>query len=617
MDASPLATWLGECHDFRSIPISSIHISSWHADDMTRKRLHHPQEPFILNVAGQRLVVLISPSHVTEVFKNATTFTFDSTVQTIHKGVATVSPEGYETLWRTPSEGYDSLHGNPNNKVLAYRGNDILHDQVLPGQNLEDLTQTFLGHLEASTRHETITKKCVLATDCHVSKKVVSLQAWCMNTLIDVASRSVFGDYLLEVEPSLPEIFQSWDENSWMITYQYPAFLASAATKPRDRLIQAFTHYLETPREERGKTGYFVNEEEDEERHAGLSTKDSAKLMMIISWAWVRIPWTRVFSRPTHTPRRVDQTLSHAFAPCCQTPTSREPTNVTITYMLYLLRNTCLSPFFMILALLTKRYPKLTSFVPLICGKMAGQFLQLRASASSKSLAQLHRANDHSKSVNANAHKAAFWLLAHVLSSQSLLSSIRAETAGAISPTPTTFDMANEPIKIDHHYLLDSCPHLNSAFNETLRLTSTPANVREVVAPATIGGKTLTPGIKVLIPQRQLLMDEQGFGSTAQDADLDRFFNDKTLEKSGFYRPFGGGTTLCSGRFLARREVLAFVAILLWRYDIDMVGEGEQLLGVRGKPFPKLNLGKPSLGIASPMPGDDVVIAIQPRRLQG
>ena len=174
--------------------------------------------------------------------------------------------------------------------------------------------------------------------------------------------------------------------------------------------------------------------------------------------------------------------------------------------------------------------------------------------------------------------------------------------------------MASDAIKIDHQHLLDHCPHLNSAFNEILRLTSTPANVREVVAPATIGGKSLTPGMKIFIPQRQLLMDEEGFGISAQDADFERFFNDKTLEKSGYYRPFGGGTTLCSGRFLARREVLAFVATLLWRYNIDKVDEGEQVLGVRGKPFPKLNLAKPSLGIASPSPGDDVIITVRPRQ---
>ena len=204
-------------------------------------------------------------------------------VQTIHKGVATVSSEGYRVLWRTPGEGYDSLHGNPNNKVLAYRGNDILHDQVLPGQFLEDLTHAFLGYLELSTQFNDITNKCVLAADG--TRKVVSLQDWCMNTLVDLSSRSFFGDYLLKVEPSLTEIFHLWDENSWMKTYQYPDFLAKPAVEPRDRLIRAFTRYLETPRRKRGRTGYFVEEEEDEERHAGLSTKDSAKLMMVIFWA--------------------------------------------------------------------------------------------------------------------------------------------------------------------------------------------------------------------------------------------------------------------------------------------------------------------------------------------
>ena len=204
-------------------------------------------------------------------------------VRTIHTAVATVSSEGLKTLWRTPAEGYNSLHGNPGNKVLAYRGADILHEQVLPGQHLEELTHRFLGHLETSTRWDSFTSKYTLASD--ESRKILSLHSWCMNILVDAATRAFYGDYLFELEPSLTQIFHQWDENSWMKTYQYPDFLAGPAVKPRNMLIRTFTKYLESSRERRGNAAYYVNAEEDEERHAGLSTKDSAKLTMLIYWA--------------------------------------------------------------------------------------------------------------------------------------------------------------------------------------------------------------------------------------------------------------------------------------------------------------------------------------------
>lgn len=34
-------------------------------------------------------------------------------------------------------------------------------------------------------------------------------------------------------------------------------------------------------------------------------------------------------------------------------------------------------------------------------------------------------------------------------------------------------------------------------------------------------------------------------------------------------RSFGGGTGLCSGRFVAEEEILGVVSTLLWRYDVE------------------------------------------------
>jgi hypothetical protein len=41
-------------------------------------------------------------------------------------------------------------------------------------------------------------------------------------------------------------------------------------------------------------------------------------------------------------------------------------------------------------------------------------------------------------------------------------------------------------------------------------------------------------------------------------------------------RPFGGGVSLCPGRFFANYEVWALVACLIWQYDMS-VKEGEKI----------------------------------------
>jgi hypothetical protein len=43
------------------------------------------------------------------------------------------------------------------------------------------------------------------------------------------------------------------------------------------------------------------------------------------------------------------------------------------------------------------------------------------------------------------------------------------------------------------------------------------------------------------------------------------------LKRGSSFRPFGGGATLCAGRFLAQKEVLRFIGTALWRYDVEVL----------------------------------------------
>jgi cytochrome P450 len=39
-------------------------------------------------------------------------------------------------------------------------------------------------------------------------------------------------------------------------------------------------------------------------------------------------------------------------------------------------------------------------------------------------------------------------------------------------------------------------------------------------------------------------------------------------------RAFGGGVSLCPGRFFASNEVLSYAASILWRFDLQVKGKG-------------------------------------------
>ncbi|KAL8791891.1 MAG: hypothetical protein Q9195_005467, partial [Heterodermia aff. obscurata] len=181
--------------------------------------------------------------------------------------------------------------------------------------------------------------------------------------------------------------------------------------------------------------------------------------------------------------------------------------------------------------------------------------------------------------INANAFKLAFWLLAHILHNPSLHSTLLTETAPAISSSGTEINMP---------YLTTNCPHLTATYHETLRLTSSAASVRTALAPTPIGSKLLPAGTKLMSPFRQLHFDETVFGPEVQRFVPERWIRDEGLGRSKAFRPFGGGTTHCPGRFVAKQEVFMFVVVVLHRFEVRLKG------GEEGQGFPGVEREKPS-----------------------
>ncbi|KAG8157668.1 hypothetical protein KVR01_012330 [Diaporthe batatas] len=198
--------------------------------------------------------------------------------------------------------------------------------------------------------------------------------------------------------------------------------------------------------------------------------------------------------------------------------------------------------------------------------------------------------------INTNAYRQCFWCLAYILHDQALLEQIKKE----IQP-------AWDGRTVDMGYLLNHCPLLASFYEEMLRLNNEPVGIRLVADPVTIGGKELQPGRKLLMPYKQLHLDQSVFGANVDAFDARRFMNDKSLERSTSWRPFGGAKTHCPGRFLARREVYMFLALALFRFDVKLVPRpGESV-----PRFPCADTAIPAGGLLPPKQGDDVFLEVK------
>ena len=205
--------------------------------------------------------------------------------------------------------------------------------------------------------------------------------------------------------------------------------------------------------------------------------------------------------------------------------------------------------------------------------------------------------------INTNARKTVFWMLTYLLRNPSYLDAFREEVAPA-------FD-GDELVDMTYIHDATKCPQVDAIWHESLRLAGWAASVRLVTKDVLIGRKVMRKGNRVMVPHRLLHFDETIFGpditSFRPESRLDSEKGRK-LTSSPSWRPFGGGKTKCSGRFLAKSSVTAFVATLLRRMDVQLVGN---------PPLPEPDIGRPVLGIISVKTGQDYSISLTKRKRDG
>lgn len=177
-----------------------------------------------------------------------------------------------------------------------------------------------------------------------------------------------------------------------------------------------------------------------------------------------------------------------------------------------------------------------------------------------------------------NANPTAYWLLYHIFSHEDLLARLRIEVAPA-------FAAGNSITTLEQVQHLTSCPLLRASYDETLRLHTTSSSNRVVEEETDIGGYTLRAGIGVICPPYVQHHLPEYFGEDTDKFDPDRFIR-PVLAKGmtadpKMIRAFGGGVSLCPGRFFASNEVLSYAASVLWRFEITFQDPGMTHIVIR------------------------------------
>ncbi|NWI13885.1 CP8B1 hydroxylase, partial [Crypturellus soui] len=189
-----------------------------------------------------------------------------------------------------------------------------------------------------------------------------------------------------------------------------------------------------------------------------------------------------------------------------------------------------------------------------------------------------------------NTGPAAFWLLLYLMHHPEAMKAVKEEVDKVSRESGQQVKRGSPPINITKD-MLNQTPVLDSALEETLRLTAAPILIRSVLQDMTLKtGKgteyTLRSGDRVaLFPHASVQMDPEIHPEPHQFK-YNRFLNPdgtkKTFYKDGkklkyFTMPWGAGTSICPGRFFASNEMKLFVFLMLSYYDLELLNGKEEV----------------------------------------
>ena len=213
-------------------------------------------------------------------YKNTSSLTFDNYIRETMLGFGG-SPYAIEKMWRIPGVNSPaSINPNPAHKLLAHLCEDFYRQQLHPGDLLEELQKGLLGMIGTSLTWENIPESIIHSS--LADEKCVSLLGWCRQVLLEGATRSFFGDRLLELQPDLLDTFFTFDDNSWQLTYQVPHFLSRKMRSAKQNAIEALTQYFKFPPHQRQGESWLVRNLEAEMRNVCIEEKDIAAFSMMI-----------------------------------------------------------------------------------------------------------------------------------------------------------------------------------------------------------------------------------------------------------------------------------------------------------------------------------------------
>ncbi|XP_054847784.1 7-alpha-hydroxycholest-4-en-3-one 12-alpha-hydroxylase-like [Eublepharis macularius] len=189
----------------------------------------------------------------------------------------------------------------------------------------------------------------------------------------------------------------------------------------------------------------------------------------------------------------------------------------------------------------------------------------------------------------ANVGPAIFWVFVHLLKHPEAMKAVKEEVDRILKETDQEVKPGSPLINVSLETI--KTPVLDSAIQETLRLNVSPFLFRSIMEDmdlAMADGReySLRKGDQLILsPFVGLHMDPEIYPDP-QNFKYDRFLNPDGTKKE-FYKngeklkypimPWGGGPSMCPGRFFAVNEMKIFVMLMVMYFDMELVNREEKI----------------------------------------
>lgn len=190
-----------------------------------------------------------------------------------------------------------------------------------------------------------------------------------------------------------------------------------------------------------------------------------------------------------------------------------------------------------------------------------------------------------------NTGPSSFWLLLYLMKHPEAMAAVKEEIDMVVKESGQEIQSGGPLLNLTYE-MLQKTPILDSALEETLRLTAAPLLTRAVLHDWNIkmaNGQTylIRQGDRLsMFPYSALQMDPE-IHPEPHSFKYNRFLNPDGSKKTDFYKagnkvkfytmPWGAGVSICPGRFFALNELKQFVFLMLVYFDVELKNPDEKI----------------------------------------